>query len=112
MHWLLITVGYVLFAWIVANIVPFFGNLQALIGALLGAQIVFGWLSLYFLSANKNRNGNSTWAETLRSVGLINSSISLIFLFIFTPLFCILGTWSGISSIIQDFSSSSSPFHC
>jgi amino acid permease len=111
-HWLLITVGYVLFAWIVANIIPFFGALQALIGSLLGAPIVFGWPSLYYLLANKNKNGNSTWAETLRSVGLINSSISLVFLFIFTPLFCILGTWGGINSIIEDFSSSGSPFHC
>ena len=88
-HWLTITVGYIIVAWVLANIIPFFEDLQGLIGALLGAPIVFGWPSLYYLLANRRENGAS-WLETFRSIGLINTSISLLFLCIYTPMFCIL----------------------
>jgi len=110
-HWLVITVGYIIIAWVIANIIPFFADLQGLIGALLGAPIVFGWPSLYYLLVNKKKTDGS-WLETFRSIGLINTSISLLFLCIFTPMFCILGTWGGISDIVNDFATSGHPFHC
>ena len=43
-HWLLLTVGQLLFGYVVANAVPFFADFQAFLGALMGAPFVFGFL--------------------------------------------------------------------
>ena len=111
LHWLLVTGGCIVCACVIANVIPFFSDLQGLIGSLLGAPIVFGWPSLYYLLMNKKESGGS-WTETFKSIGFVNSSVSMIFLCILTPLFCVLGTWGGIVGIIDDLHSSGSPFHC
>jgi len=74
-HWLLITVvGYIIFAWVVvANLIPFFGELHGLMGALLGCPIVFGWPSLDSLLASKKNAGSR--ADTFSSIGFVNSSL-------------------------------------
>jgi len=74
-HWLLITVvGYIIFAWVVvANLIPFFGELHGLMGALLGCPIVFGWPSPDSLLASKKKAGSR--ADTFSSIGFVNSSL-------------------------------------
>lgn len=110
-HWFFITVVYIIFAFVIANLIPFFSDLQGLIGSALGAPIVFGFPSLYYLLASKKEAGGS-WKETFSSIGVLNSSISLIFLCVLTPMFLILGTWGGIVSIIDDYADSGRPFQC
>merc|ERR1712146_600488 len=127
LHWLLLTVGYIFFAWTIVNLVPFFGDLQAFIGATLGAPIVFGWPSLYYLlvckekataekklSSKDDDESKASWCEALFSSTRrsMHSAISLFFLCVITPLFLVLGTWGGIAAIIEDIGSSGRPFHC
>ena len=132
-HWFCITVCYIIFAWVIVNLIPFFGDLQALIGSTLGAPIVFGWPSLFYLlvvreKAIKNANddddeetaaaGSSKKLVSLceawfGSVGQsIHSSVSLLFLIVVTILFLVLGTWGGVLAIAEDIASSGRPFHC
>ena len=110
-HWFIITVGYILFAFVIANLIPFFGALQGLIGSLLGAPIVFGWPSLYYPLTHKNKTCGS-WKDTFASIGPINTVISLLFLFVITPVFMVMGTWGGINDLITDVGDSGYPFSC
>lgn len=109
-HWLVLTVGYIIFAFIVGNLIPFFADLQALIGALLGSPIVFGWPSLYYLLTNRNTQGS--WKAAFSHMGIINSFLTLLMLCFITPLFLILGTWGSIDAIIADIADMGTPFQC
>ena len=110
LHWLLITASFVAFAFIIGNIVPFFGDINSLIGSLMGAPIVFGFPSLYYLLSNKTKELN--WKETLRKVGPIKAAVSCFFLFVLCPLFCIFGTIGAVTSLIHNIEHSALPFHC
>jgi amino acid permease len=142
LHWLLITCSYLTFAWIMGNLIPFFSDVQGLLGALLGAPIAFMWPSLYYLLANKKQKQNQqqetsttivpgtlnqkeqlsssseeeeeerSWKDTFKSIGIFNSSISIIFICIFTPLFVIFGTYGAMEAIVFDISISGAPFQC
>jgi len=110
LHWFLLTVGYILFAFVIGNVIPFFSDLQGLIGALLGAPIVFGWPSLYYLLTNRNTQGS--WKAAFSHMGLVNSLLTLLMLCCLTPLFLVLGTWCGIEAIIADVADMGKPFQC
>lgn len=137
LHWLLITCSYLTFAWIISNLIPFFSDVQGLLGALLGAPIVFMWPSLYYLLANKKQKQNQqqettivpgtinqneqlseeeeeerSWKDTFKSIGIFNSSISIIFICICTPLFVIFGTYGAMEAIVFNISISGAPFQC
>jgi hypothetical protein len=110
-HWLMITVSFVLFAFLIANIIPFFSDVNGLIGSLMGSPIVFGFPSLYYLPAKKAKD--TTWTETfMNKLGPVKSGVSCFFLFILCPLFCIFGTIGGIMSLVNDIKDSGHPFHC
>jgi hypothetical protein len=55
LHWTCIYGSYLIFAYLVANAVPFFAVVQELIGALLGAPIVFGWPAAFFVAACRSQ---------------------------------------------------------
>ena len=120
LHWLLITSTYLAFAWAVGNLIPFFSDVQGLLGALLGAPIAFMWPSLYYLLTSKKQNQNQdekeeeelSWKDTFKSIGIFNSSISIIFICICTPLFVIFGTYGAMQAIIHDIGISGIPFQC
>jgi len=101
---------FIVFAWLIANLIPFFSDVQSLIGALFGAPIVFGWPSLYYLLAKKTKD--ATWKETLASIGPIKSSISCFFLIILTPVFLVFGTIGAVTSLANDIEDGGHPFHC
>jgi amino acid transporter len=110
LHWLLITVSFIMFAFMIVNIIPFFADVNGLVGALTGAPIIFGFPSLYYLLAMKDKDTN--WKETLMNkVGLVKSGISSLFLVILFP-FCIFGTISAVMSLVNDVANSGAPFHC
>lgn len=110
LHWLLITVSFILFAFMIVNIVPFFADVNGLVGALTGAPIIFGFPSLYYLLGMKEKD--ITWKETfVNKLGPIKSGISCLFLVIVFP-FCIFGTISAVMSLLNDVATSGAPFHC
>lgn len=109
-HWFLLTVGYLMIGFVIGNLIPFFADVQALIGSLFGAPIVFGWPAAFYLALHR-RNTHS-WSEAATCMGYGNLIICSIFLFVCTPLFCLLGTTGAIQSIIQDSKEAVKPFQC
>ena len=112
-HWFIITFAYIVFGFIVGNLIPFFADVQALIGSLFGAPTIFGWPPLFFIMMCRSKNPESSWKETFQQMGIIHTVLCLLFLFVCTPLFCILGTTGAIQSIIEDSKSAMiKPFQC
>ena len=54
--WLLITISFVLFALLIANIILVSSDVNGPVGSLVGSPIVFGFLSLYYLLATKAKD--------------------------------------------------------
>mmetsp|Transcript_5915 Transcript_5915/g.14023 ORF Transcript_5915/g.14023 Transcript_5915/m.14023 type:complete len:479 (+) Transcript_5915:93-1529(+) len=110
MHWFLITTGYLVFGFVVGNLIPFFADVQALIGSLFGAPTIFGWPSIFFVMMYRQKA--SSWLEAISLMGYGHAFVCGMFLFICTPLFCILGTTGAVQAIIEDSKQAMSPFQC
>lgn len=119
-HWFLVTFGYLLVGWVLSNCIPFFADVQALIGSLFGAPIMFAWPVVFVVAAlggreilvNDNKR-NSLWKQGFRNLGWGHAAIGIFFLAICTPVFCILGTTGAIKSIVEDSAKAAiPPFHC
>ena len=73
--WLLITISFVLFALLIANIIPVSSDVNGPVGSLVGSPIVLGFLSLYYLLATKAKD--TTWKETfMNELGPVKSGVS------------------------------------
>ncbi|MDC0525502.1 amino acid transporter [bacterium] len=94
LHWLLICTCQMVFSAVFAIVVPFFADLQGLIGSLTGALIMFGYPALFFLRAHQLHGAPVGWADTL---------LCSLFLYIFTPAFLVLGTMSSVKQIVLDW---------
>ena len=89
-HWALITLGFLVFSFFVANAIPFFADFQDLLGNLLGAPTVFGWPALFFLRGMRLRGAPVSWRDTI---------ICALFLGICLPAFTLLGTVNALIKI-------------
>jgi len=118
-HWFLVTVGFLLFGYVIGNLIPFFADVQAILGSLFGAPVVFAYPVLfYFALTRRNRSFTSEQQITTMkkkiqtSMNWKHTIIGVVFLLVCTPLFCILGTTGAIASIIQNIGNSPLPFSC
>jgi len=102
--WAVISVSYLGFAYTIANAIPFFSDLQELIGSLTGSPIIFGWPPLFYLLAKKKQRVPITMTDKI--------VCGLIFLWILFPLLTVLGTYASIEDIIDDVADSGTPFGC
>jgi hypothetical protein len=109
-HWFLITGGYLIFGFVVGNLIPFFADVQALIGSLFGAPTIFGWPAVFYLVLFRRKS--SSWKEAIESMGYGHALTCFLFLFVCTPIFCILGTTGAIQSIVKDTKEAMTPFQC
>jgi FtsH-binding integral membrane protein len=110
-HWFLITVGYLIFGFVVGNLIPFFADVQAFIGSLFGAPTIFGWPPAFYIYLHRQQT--NSWNEAAIQMGYGNAAVCVIFLFVCTPLFCVLGTSGAIQSIFEDSKDSvNKPFQC
>ena len=94
MHWALLSSGQLLLSVLLATAVPFFADLQALLGSLTGAPMIFGFPALFFLRARHANGLPIRWAD-LALCGL--------FLAVLTPLFLVIGTMSSVQSILRNW---------
>ena len=81
-------------ALVLANVIPFFGAFQNLLGALTGAPIVFGWPALFYLRGC-GLNGVSASRADLLACGL--------YLCLFLPVFTGLGTANALQDLVEDW---------
>ena len=109
-HWFVLTFGYLIFGFFVGNLIPFFADVQALIGSLFGAPTIFAWPAAFYFALYR-RKANS-WKEACEIMGWKHAITCLLFLFMFTPIFWVLGTSGAVASIVQDAKNSLRPFEC
>ena len=103
-HWLLLTVGQLLFGYVVANAVPFFADFQAFLGALMGAPFVFGFPALFYLRGAARRGVR---------VALGDRVACAVFLAVCLPLFTVLGTADAVREIANGWGEDpAGPFAC
>ena len=92
-----------MFAFLVANAIPFFSDFQNLIGSLLGAPIVFGWPPLFYLMSTRQHGGElRVWDRVL----------CYVFLLFLLPLCMGLGFISAVQSLRKSWSTYGKPFDC
>ena len=101
-RWLTISLAYLAFAYVLAVTIPFFADFQALLGAMTGAPIVFGWPAFFYLKACRDRG---------RPLARVDAVMCGLFLLVLLPLLTVGGTVSAISDIVRD-AQAVKPFSC
>jgi len=110
LHWTCIYGSYLIFAYLVANAIPFFAVVQELIGALLGAPIVFGWPAAFFVAACRSQV--DSWRALPEKMGWGHAALCALFLLVAFPLFTILGTIGAVEDAVDAIKASGAPFTC
>lgn len=110
--WLITTVSFTLIGWTIANLIPFFADIQSLIGNLFGAPIMFGWPPLFYFLAKRQETESKSIHEALRQMGWWNGLICGFMLLVLVPLFVIFGTIGSMISLIDDAQNAGQPFGC
>jgi len=90
LDWMLITALQLVISVILALAIPFFAELQGLLGSLTCAPFIFGFPAFFFFRASSYSNVPVGWADYL---------LCGLFLFVLTPLFMIVGTSSELFDI-------------
>lgn len=98
--WLAVTAAFLSLAALVANMIPFFADLQELVGALCGAPIIFGWPALFYVRAM------ACHGMPLPGIDKLLCGTSLL---VFAPIFTILGTASALDHILADIGNQATP---
>lgn len=103
LHWFALTGGILTFAFIVANAIPFFGSFQSIIGAALGAPILFGWPPFFFLQASRRYGApvtNLDWC------------MCNLFIYVIMPACFAIGLYSALKGLWDEWANNSAPFSC
>ncbi len=101
-HW---TVCFVIcaVAWLIANLIPFFGDLVSIIGAITGGPILFGGPALFYALAMKQKGYSLSRFDAFMCV------LSLVILLPFTT---VVGTTAAIRHLKKTWSENGPVFAC
>lgn len=102
-HWAMIHAVLLAFAYIVANIIPFFADFQNIIGSALGAPIAFGWPAAFYLLGMR---------KAKRAIPLRDKIGCLFFLGVLLPFCTITGVTAAVRALISDWRTIGKPFDC
>ena len=103
-QWACLTLGMLLLAFLVANVIPFFADVQDLLGNILGAPTVFGWPAFFFLRGSALRG---------RPVATVDRVVCTFFLLVLLPAFTLLGTANAVLVLVEDLKGATlAPFQC
>lgn len=100
-HWLVISLCQLAFSILLCTAVPFFSQLQDLLGSLTGSPMIFGWPAFFFLRGRALHGIPVGWADW---------AVCVTFLCVLLPLFTIFGTASSLSQIVQSWFEAEHPF--
>ena len=89
--WLLVTCMQLLVSLVAAICIPFFADLQGLLGSLTGAAFIFGFPAFFFLRASSLANVPASWPDYV---------VCVLLLVVLTPLFMVVGTYSESIDIV------------
>lgn len=102
-HWATIHLTLLCFAYIVANIIPFFADFQNIIGSALGAPIAFGWPAAFYLLGMRRANRPVPFVDKICCTG---------FLCILLPFCTIAGITAAVQALVNDWQTIGKPFDC
>lgn len=103
LRWLMVSGSILAFGFVVANLIPEFGSLQALVGSIAGAPIVFGFPPAFYLLACRKAGKRVSWFD---------GCVCALFLCILLPSMTILGTIGSVRDIIHALEGAAGPFAC
>ncbi len=90
LHWAVVTLSCLGVSFVLANSIPFFGQVQALLGALSGGPILFGWPAYFYLKGCR---------LTHFTIPTLHLGICVVFICVFLPTFTAFGTVNAVGSI-------------
>lgn len=102
LDWFLCTGVLLVSSAIIAVAIPFFSDLQQLLGSFLGAPLVFGCPAFFFLASSR---------AAARPIALVDLLLCGLFLYILSPLFAIVGTATSLVQIHDSWAADPSPEH-
>ncbi|EOD41632.1 hypothetical protein EMIHUDRAFT_420217 [Emiliania huxleyi CCMP1516] len=101
LRWALISIGYLVFSYLIATLIPAFSAIQGLIGSLCGSPILFGFpAAFYILACRLNKKKISTFDKVTCAL----------FLCVLCPLFFLCGTIDSIMQIGDAVKDAGTPF--
>ena len=103
LHWAIISVLMIAFAYIVSNAVPFFGDLQNIAGALTAAPVLLLWPPMFYLMSAR-RAGDK--------VGIANWIFCGLFICVIAPAVTVLATVASVANLFADWGDFGLPFAC
>jgi len=103
LHWGIISTVSLVLGFLVSSSIPFFADVQGLIGSLGGAPIMFGWPAFFFLRAYSINRLSPSW---------YNSLLCVFYLFLLLPVCTVLGTLKALQDIVSDWHFHEPAFSC
>lgn len=102
-RWALIQGLIIAVSYLVANAIPFFADFQNIIGAALGAPIMFGWPVLFYVFGMFRQR---------RPIPVLDRALCVLFLGLLTP-FCMgVGVVAAVRALLHDWNAFGKPFSC
>jgi hypothetical protein len=102
-RWALIQAVLIAFSYVVANLIPFFADFQNIIGAAMGAPIMFGWPAVFYVWGMRRAG---------RRIPIFDVFMCGLFLLVMTPFCTFVGTVAAGMSLANDWSTFGKPFSC
>ena len=93
-YWFFISCGVLLLSIVLAIAVPFFADLQSLLGSIAGAPMMFGFPALFYLKACRTQGLPISWFDSV---------LCHFFLYLLTPILVVFGTLSSLRSIAHSW---------
>ena len=92
LHWAVVSLGYLAVCLVLSNKLPFFADMQALIGALGGSATCFGFPAYFYLRACRLNDHPISRADGV---------LCTFFVAILTPVLTVFGTWASLRDIAR-----------
>eukprot|EP00457_Paulinella_chromatophora_P007490 gb/GEZN01007513.1/.p1 GENE.gb/GEZN01007513.1/~~gb/GEZN01007513.1/.p1 ORF type:complete len:473 (+),score=42.41 gb/GEZN01007513.1/:78-1496(+) len=101
LRWFLTTTFFMVMSWLLSNLIPFFGDLVSIIGAMTTVPLAMLLPAMFFRRAFSTRLCQLDWWNA-----------GNLYLVLFSLLALVLGTLGACTDIVQDWQNSGAPFDC
>jgi amino acid permease len=102
-RWRYLTIGFLATAWLVANLIPFFGAFQDILGSLLAAPVLFFFPPFFYLRALAAHGDSVSRTELIACRFMM---------FVVCPSLVVFGFTSSLKGLIEKWETYGLPFTC
>ncbi len=103
LRWRYLSLGFLVTAWVVANLIPFFGAFQEILGSLLAAPVLFFFPPFFYVSAVRTHND---------SLGCGDRLACAFMMYVVCPVLMVLGFVSSVKELFENWETYGLPFSC